>query len=941
MAALLKKRAVAEFSQVIQEEPRPIKKLKLVQKPLLPEVHLDLTVGTSTQEAVSSLIHLERQLSQIGENAVNIVRQLVDHYHREKESVVRWKIAHILGLLSKHPQCAADTIVEEIISLLKTEKSHKVVGQLIQSLQTVGLSAPDNRDLHLKIVQLAREHSKHTQHVVRSSCLNLIGAVGSQDTISKDTDQSEEHISVQTLLISFTQDQDPRVRSSAFRAVQQLHQRGQSIDLSVYDRTCKALTDDYEDVRTAAVKLMWILCHLYPESTVPVPESDDEIRLVDDGFAKICNMMNDISMKVRVEAATLLGSLHQVSPKFLEQTLDKKLMSNMRQKKSAHERAKDHYASGEWSSGQKWADDAPKDEVAPESVTLMNMGACGAFVHGTEDEFLEVRNAALDSLCELAAQSQEFAILSQDSIIDMFNDEIESVRLNAINSLRKLSNHVTLREDQLEIILGVLQDFSTTTREALRDMLCDVRVSTKESLNACIVGLLDNLRRYPQDKRSVWKCMKFLGKQHPHLTLPLVPTLLCLHPYFDTPEPDMDDPAYISVLLMVFNAAFSCPTMMTMFEDYTWQHYTYLRESLPDLVPVLKNQNEDKDDNLPGSSSSVSSFIQQITQQVENICSMENNTAQQMLQVIVKDLHKISELDSRNSASAECIGNFLQSQLLLTQLMTKQTVSSSCIMDNHTLATVEKILELTKICQHIFVGLGIAEIGLIRQTELKAITIQILTLMKAEMTNEKQQDMKQNYTKLIKNLKSYLLSSQCHPDAFTTYIFSVVDDLDLNGLPEFITSLQHATTMIKPSAFPIVNKIRKITAVINDPTGPTDKPLKFTAGLTLAVPVDVMLENVPCTSNIRIKKKFADQTVQLFTPKSSDFHKLGPLRHRLVTQVLMSHSLWTEPTNVELCVSMETASNQKFKDTSQDNVKQTIDLSKPVQVYVSPKQVKR
>lgn len=69
----------------------------------------------------------------------------------------------------------------------------------------------------------------------------------------------------------------------------------------------------------------------------------------------------------------------------------------------------------------------------------------------------EVRNAALDSLCELASQSSSFANLSQDSIIDMFNDEIESVRLNAINSLRKLNRFITLREDQLEIILGVLQ----------------------------------------------------------------------------------------------------------------------------------------------------------------------------------------------------------------------------------------------------------------------------------------------------------------------------------------------------------------------------------------------------------------------------------------------------------------------------------------------------
>ena len=66
-------------------------------------------------------------------------------------------------------------------------------------------------------------------------------------------------------------------------------------------------------------------------------------------------------------------------------------------------------------------------------MNLMSSGACGAFVHGLEDEFLEVRTAAVDSLCELANQSPSFAFTSLDFLVDMFNDEIETVRLNAIS----------------------------------------------------------------------------------------------------------------------------------------------------------------------------------------------------------------------------------------------------------------------------------------------------------------------------------------------------------------------------------------------------------------------------------------------------------------------------------------------------------------------------
>lgn len=119
------------------------------------------------------------------------------------------------------------------------------------------------------------------------------------------------------------------------------------------------------------------------------------------------------------------GSMLQVSPHFLEQTLDKKLMSDLRvsdwssfkwyllkcfyfkrtvspsfpllllcfqRKRTAHERAKDLFASGEFSSGRKWADDAPKEKLDSNTVNLIASGACGAFVHGLEDEMFGTWN---------------------------------------------------------------------------------------------------------------------------------------------------------------------------------------------------------------------------------------------------------------------------------------------------------------------------------------------------------------------------------------------------------------------------------------------------------------------------------------------------------------------------------------------------------------------
>ena len=77
----------------------------------------------------------------------------------------------------------------------------------------------------------------------------------------------------------------------------------------------------------------------------------------------------------------------------------------------------------------------------------MSFGSCGAFIHGLEDEFSCVRAASMESLTRLSIGSPKLASLALDFLVDMFNDEIELVRLKAIESLKRIAAHITLQVD--------------------------------------------------------------------------------------------------------------------------------------------------------------------------------------------------------------------------------------------------------------------------------------------------------------------------------------------------------------------------------------------------------------------------------------------------------------------------------------------------------------
>uniref|UniRef100_A0A8V0XEA1 Integrator complex subunit 4 n=3 Tax=Neognathae TaxID=8825 RepID=A0A8V0XEA1_CHICK len=987
MAAHLKKRVYEEFTKVVQvsaegselcrvtpqqHEDLSAKKLRLTKPSKSAALHVDLCKATSPADALQYLLQFARKPVEV-ESVEGVVRILLEHYYKENDASVRLKIASLLGLLSKTAGFSPDCIMDDAINTLQNEKSHQVLAQLLDTLLVIGTKLTENPSVRMRLVEVACKHLTDSSHGVRNKCLQLIGCLGPVEKGVAKEAESQAAKDVQKIIGDHFNDQDPRVRTAAIKAMLQLHERGLKLQQAIYGQACKLLADDYEQVRSAAVQLIWVLSQLYPESIVPIPSSNEEIRLVDDAFGKICHMVSDGSWVVRVQAAKLLGSMQQVSSHFLEQTLDKKLMSDLRRKRTAHERAKELYSSGEFSSGRKWGDDAPKEEIDTGAVNLIESGACGAFVHGLEDEMYEVRIAAVEALCMLAQSSPSFAEKCLDFLVDMFNDEIEEVRLQSIHTMRKISNNITLREDQLDTVLAVLEDSSRDIREALHELLCCTNVSTKEGIHLALVELLKNLTKYPTDRESIWKCLKFLGSRHPTLVLPLVPELLSTHPFFDTPEPDMDDPAYIAVLVLIFNAAKSCPTMPALFSDHTFRHYAYLRDSLSHLVPPLR---------LPGRklvSSPVSpsitphedpsqQFLHQSLERVYNLQHLDPQGIQELLEFTIRDLQRLGELQSELAGMADFTATYLQCQLLLIKVLFSRAlqeklwnVAAPLYLKQNALASAaaKQILEETYKMEFMYSGVESRQVVIIHHMRLQAKALQLIVTARTTRGVEPLFGMCEKFLQEVDSFQRCFISELPQMQG------SFVDKL-LDLMPRLVTSkpsevVKILQTTLRQSTFlhlPLPERLHRASANIIEPTGESDNPLRFTSGLVVALDVDATLEHVQDPQGtVKVQVLYPDGQAQLIHPKPADFRNPGPGRHRLITQVYLSHTAWTEPCQIEVRLLLAYNSNKSKAATKiakstwneslealpqpENGIEGTIPFSKPVKVYIMPKPARR
>lgn len=114
--------------------------------------------------------------------------------------------------------------------------------------------------------------------------------------------------------------------------------------------------------------------------------------------------------------------------------------------------------------------------------------------------------------------------------------------------------------------------------------------------------------------------------------------------------------------------------------------------------------------------------------------------------------------------------------------------------------------------------------------------------------------------------------------------------------------------------------------------------VKVTAGLIAALPLHAQIDNLQDQQrqNLRIKVKYPDQNVHVVVPRMSDLKRVVDENGsevsntwRLRANVLLSHGVWTETSQVEISICLAVKPSNE------------LELCSPIKVFFAPKPIRK
>ncbi|KAL4587171.1 hypothetical protein LXL04_000038 [Taraxacum kok-saghyz] len=387
------------------------------------------------------------------------------------------------------------------ISILRSHFSPRIT--------TILHSHSHSHSLSPNIIALCTCVSEMTEGLFLSLCFG--SCVSVRQKLLSDVEMFDVRPSLLlTVLTGFAKDPYPYVRKAALDGLIGLCKyivvEDPGMIQGCYLRAVELLFDTEESVRCSAVQMVMYLQFPFIElreegsqinfgwqvsewGKLLVANSDGKSKrdCSDALYVQLCSMVRDMSMNVRIEAYNALSKLQMASEYILLQTLSKKVLPN-----TLH------------------------GQLSTKHSSLPASTAAGAFLHGLEDEFHQVRSCACYAMKMPAILSAKFASEALGLLMDVLNDDSVAVRLQALETVHHMAvyGHLQVQEKHMHMFLGALVDMNKSIRFTARKVLRLTKLHNLDMFTLVIDNLIQSLEKYPLDEPDILSLLFDIGRNH-------------------------------------------------------------------------------------------------------------------------------------------------------------------------------------------------------------------------------------------------------------------------------------------------------------------------------------------------------------------------------------------------------------------------------------------
>lgn len=376
-------------------------------------------------------------------------------------------------------------------------------------------------------------------------------------------------------LLNYRKDLYPSVRETALRALMKLHAKGYELTSECCKDATNLFRDPFEYVRVAAIEMVGLWMRGYFDA-----KDQSSLKQRTEAFLQVCTMVTDMNMRVREAAFRVLGEATGIPDSVLLQTLTKKVAKAPKETDASVSVP---------TTAQDVETGSPNFE---EGANLLDASAAGAFVHGLEDEFLEVRCAAIEALAKLACKCEKMIFGAANLLLDMLNEDVEVVRMQAMHALSQLATagYLSVHDQHLHLFLSVVEDINLEMRTGGRNLLASSKLPSLSTFHSIVRALLTSLEHHPEDEVGVISTFTALGQIHPTYTGCITEDLLPEMRGYLNEEVGLDEPRFAAILSLFLGAGHSNSNIISLIPPRFLSYASFISHKLPDSLPLIKLQ---------------------------------------------------------------------------------------------------------------------------------------------------------------------------------------------------------------------------------------------------------------------------------------------------------------------------------------------------------------